>query len=149
MSITAHNIGGTEEAPEYYLMLLDLEVISTKRSLANSLAVAVRTSDSGRHSELRQMLSASSLENIEDRSTIISASQRKPVDGECPICFNDFRASQERTSCHLCGNDVHVACFESWEATIRASKDVVCCIYCKAPWMSDEHGATHLGGEAV
>ncbi|KAJ5373457.1 hypothetical protein N7517_005463 [Penicillium concentricum] len=70
-----------------------------QRSLLPSLPV---------NQELRQMLTASSLENIEDSSTLISASQRKPIEGECPVCFNDFKTNQVKKACHSCGNIVEL-----------------------------------------
>ncbi|KAJ5150659.1 uncharacterized protein N7500_010848 [Penicillium coprophilum] len=100
-------------------------------------------------SELREMLSTSSLEDIEERSTLISASQRKPVEGKCPICFNDFKSNHGARSCHSCNNNVHEACFKVWEATVHASQHVFSCLHCNAPWKSNQYRTPHLAREAV
>ena len=54
-------------------------------------------------------------------------SNRKAVDGDCPICFMAFEpASEEIVWCKAaCGNNIHKDCFEQW-ATSRAGAEVKC-----------------------
>ncbi|OQE08543.1 hypothetical protein PENVUL_c009G03219 [Penicillium vulpinum] len=89
-------------------------------------------------SELREMIASSSLDRIVETSGIISTGRSKPIEGECPICFNDFNSNQETMCCQVCDNHVHEACFKNWKATALGAKDVVRCLFCKASWKSDE-----------
>lgn len=62
---------------------------------------------------------------------------RKPVEGECPICYMDLEEeSNELVWCKAaCGNNVHKSCFEQWAASQRGS--TVKCVYCRTPWEMD------------
>lgn len=77
------------------------------------------------------MLAVLSLKRIMDTTTLTSTGERKPVEGKCLICFNDFKANQETktTWCQECGSNFHGACFKKCEATMHASQDVVSCLY--------------------
>ncbi|KAF4766807.1 hypothetical protein HAV15_010273 [Penicillium sp. str.  len=102
------------------------------------LPVTVRTSDSGRCSELREMLATLFLKRKLDTTTPTNAGERKPVDGECPICFNDFKPKQKTTWCQDCRSNFHQGCLEKWRAAIQTSDNDVRCLYCKLPWKGDE-----------
>jgi hypothetical protein len=54
-------------------------------------------------------------------------SNRKAIDGDCPICFTEFDAATEDIVwCRAaCGNNIHKACFEQWAAS-QAGKEVRC-----------------------
>jgi hypothetical protein len=46
-----------------------------------------------------------------------SNKKRKPIDGDCPICFNDMEASGDEKIvwCRAaCGQNIHRECFEMW-----------------------------------
>ncbi|KAJ5529987.1 hypothetical protein N7527_003380 [Penicillium freii] len=81
-------------------------------------------------SELREVLATLSLKRKLNTTALTSAGDRKPVEGGCPICFNDFKPNQKTTWCQECGSNFHQACFEKWGATMQASDDVVRCLYC-------------------
>ncbi|KAJ5426732.1 hypothetical protein N7465_001802 [Penicillium sp. CMV-2018d] len=100
-------------------------------------------------SELREMLATLSLKRKLNTTALTSAGDRKPVEGECPICFNDFKPNQKTTWCQECGSNFHQACFEKWGATMQASDDDVRCLYCKVPWKGEEHKTPHPTGKAV
>ncbi|KAJ5704778.1 hypothetical protein N7536_000467 [Penicillium majusculum] len=89
-------------------------------------------------SELREMLATLSLKRKLDTTTPTTAGEKKPVDGECPICFNDFKPKQKTTWCQDCGSNFHQGCFEKWRAAIQTSDNAVRCLYCKLPWKGDE-----------
>lgn len=61
---------------------------------------------------------------------------RKPLEGECPICCVDFEPENEKEQvvyCKAaCGNNVHKECFDQWAATKRGGP--VPCPYCRTPW---------------
>lgn len=66
---------------------------------------------------------------------------RKPIDGECPICCVDFEPENSKEAVVYCkgscGNNIHKDCFEQWAATKKGSADVTC-PYCRTPWQGDE-----------
>ncbi|WEW55528.1 hypothetical protein PRK78_000959 [Emydomyces testavorans] len=63
--------------------------------------------------------------------------KRKPVDGDCPICFMEFdSAKDEVVWCKVaCGNNIHKTCFQQWAASQKGKE--VRCVYCRSPWESD------------
>jgi len=64
--------------------------------------------------------------------------KRKPVEGECPICYMDFDPDQnELVWCKAaCGNNMHKECFDQWAASQRGQQ--VRCVYCRTPWQADK-----------
>ncbi|KAK3713757.1 hypothetical protein LTR37_008243 [Vermiconidia calcicola] len=66
--------------------------------------------------------------------------KRKPLEGECPICCEDFEpenTSEETVYCKAaCFNNIHKACFEQWAATKK--NGAVTCPFCRTPWQGDE-----------
>ncbi|KAK7946094.1 Znf1 [Apiospora aurea] len=67
---------------------------------------------------------------------------RKAIEGDCPICFSEFEASDETVYCKAtCGNNIHTQCFEMWAATKRqtpGAKDQVTCPMCRSLWQGDD-----------
>ncbi|BCR85097.1 RING finger protein [Aspergillus chevalieri] len=63
-----------------------------------------------------------------------AAGKRKPIEGDCPVCFMEFEPDKENIVwCRgSCGNNIHKVCFDKWAATQRAHG--VRCVYCRAPW---------------
>lgn len=64
--------------------------------------------------------------------------KRRPVEGDCPICFTAFEPeTEEIVYCKAaCGNNIHSDCFEQW-ARSQAGKEVKC-VYCRSLWQGDE-----------
>lgn len=93
--------------------------------------------------ELRQMYEESPLskENAEPEES--TDGNRKPVEGDCPICFMEFDPEKEEIVwCRArCGNNIHKTCFEQWARTQRAQG--VRCVYCRSPW-EDEKAALDM-----
>ncbi|PGH20829.1 hypothetical protein AJ80_03456 [Polytolypa hystricis UAMH7299] len=90
-------------------------------------------------SELREIFQNAPISPIDSASTENeSAGKRKPIDGDCPICFMELdAASDDIVWCHAaCGNNVHKGCFQQWAASSRASGGVRC-VYCRTPWKED------------
>lgn len=54
---------------------------------------------------------------------------QKPVDGYCPICFEEYSESNEKIIfCKwTCGNNVHSSCYEEWAKYQRGR----ICIFCR------------------
>lgn len=68
--------------------------------------------------------------------------KRKPLEGECPICADDFEPENSREAvvyCKAaCGNNIHKSCFDRWAATKRGAR--VTCPFCRTPWESGDEG---------
>lgn len=65
---------------------------------------------------------------------------RKPLDGDCSICFMPFEGAEDTVYCRAtCGQNIHKECFEMWAATKRkSSRDQVTCPMCRTPWQGDD-----------
>lgn len=69
---------------------------------------------------------------------------RKPVEGDCPICFSDMEAEgrEKIVWCRAaCGQNIHKECFEMWASTKRKQQGgsaQVTCPYCRSVWEGDE-----------
>ncbi|KAK4135812.1 hypothetical protein BT67DRAFT_261735 [Trichocladium antarcticum] len=69
---------------------------------------------------------------------------RKPVEGDCPICFCEMEAGEGGEAvvwCRAaCGQNMHKGCFETWAATKRQQSGGgdVTCPYCRSVWDGDE-----------
>lgn len=96
-------------------------------------------------------------------SSPFTPSNRKPISGDCPICFTEFApTAEEIVWCRAaCGNNIHKDCFEQWART-RARGVEVTCVYCRTPWQKgdeesvrmvkgkgkvNEEGYVNVGGE--
>ncbi|KXZ54207.1 hypothetical protein GPECTOR_5g30 [Gonium pectorale] len=67
------------------------------------------------------------------------ASVQRPVEGDCPICYEEMvagagRGAEAITFCASCGNNMHRECFSRWAASKRSGGSQVTCVYCRAPW---------------
>lgn len=67
----------------------------------------------------------------QDRSRTSSQVTRKPVEGECVICFETFKPRQQLTWCQTqCGYNFHKQCLRQWSDA--ASK--LTCPCCRSVW---------------
>jgi hypothetical protein len=75
------------------------------------------------------------------------AGKRKPVEGDCPICFCEMEEDESGEPvvwCRAaCGQNIHKGCFETWAATKRrqageGGNAEVTCPYCRSVWEGDE-----------
>ncbi|CAI7629576.1 unnamed protein product [Penicillium pancosmium] len=92
-------------------------------------------------SELCEILRGSSLNLTRPApSADENNGNRKPVDGDCPICFQEMiEATEKIVWCKAaCGNNLHKQCFDQWAAASRTSSAAgIRCVYCRSPWKSD------------
>jgi hypothetical protein len=65
---------------------------------------------------------------------------RKPVEGDCPICFTEFGDEAVVFCTAACGNNFHSECLKTWAATKRAAGVTVTCPLCRTPW--EEQGVS-------
>ena len=62
-------------------------------------------------------------------------SNRKPIEGECPICYDELEDKEAIVYCKSsCGNNVHKDCMTKWMAISRGKAT---CPYCRAKWAED------------
>jgi len=88
-------------------------------------------------SELREIFNGAPPIPTEVSSSGDTDGNRKPIEGECPICYFDFDVEHnELVWCKAaCGNNMHKSCFDQWAASQRGS--AVKCVYCRTPWQVD------------
>lgn len=64
-----------------------------------------------------------------------SHGNRKPIDDDCPICYDSFSVAEPAVWCQDgCGNNIHSACFEKWATQKRIIDGKVTCPFCRALW---------------
>ncbi|GAA82577.1 RING finger domain protein [Aspergillus luchuensis IFO 4308] len=71
-------------------------------------------------SELREMYNGSPISREQAHAEENRDGNRKPVEGDCPICFMEFEPDKEEIK---------------WAATQQAQG--VRCVYCRSPWQAD------------
>lgn len=72
---------------------------------------------------------------------------RRPVEGECPICFETMKEEQEELSwCAACGNNMHLQCVSQWASQKRQQGRLVTCVLCRRDWVDGSKPATEQGG---
>jgi hypothetical protein len=93
-----------------------------------------------RMQELREMYQSSPLNSQKEQSEDNNG-KRKPIEGDCPICFMELEPEKDEIVwCRAaCGNNIHKACFQQWAATQNAQG--VRCVYCRSAW---ETGSSEL-----
>lgn len=74
------------------------------------------------------MIDSSALKRIKAEAAAQNTpGTRKPVEGECAICFMDMKEKEKIVWCQYgCGNNLHGSCFKKWSATCGQA---VTCVY--------------------
>jgi hypothetical protein len=115
-----------------HIISVMVKVLKAPEHIAYQLALTT--------AELRQVLkNAPPIPGVETDPTDAESEQdgnRKPIEGECPICYENLKADGDpivycKTSC---GNNVHKECMQSWIASTRGKPT---CPYCRAAWEAD------------
>ncbi|KAH8730091.1 hypothetical protein GQ44DRAFT_700812 [Phaeosphaeriaceae sp. PMI808] len=123
-----------------HIVYVMLRVLKAREDIAYQLAL---TSD-----ELREVLkNAPAIPGVETDPTDAKGEQdgnRKPIEGECPICYDELDLDKDvivycKTSC---GNNVHKDCMQKWISTSRSKAT---CPYCRAPWTAEDNFDGKLG----
>ncbi|OJD18394.1 hypothetical protein AJ78_01574 [Emergomyces pasteurianus Ep9510] len=88
-------------------------------------------------SELREIFANAPVSPKDSASTENETGKRKPIEGDCPICFMEFEpATEEIVWCKAaCGNNMHETCFKQWAATQQSNG--VRCVICRSTWEVD------------
>ncbi|TQS33584.1 hypothetical protein Golomagni_06066 [Golovinomyces magnicellulatus] len=83
---------------------------------------------------------------IEDPNSVEKSKNRKPVEGDCPICYEDLNAIDKETVvwCQAaCGQNIHKTCFETWSKARRSSGPVTCPL-CRSVWAGESVDVSRL-----
>lgn len=71
-----------------------------------------------------------------------SDGNRKPVEGDCPVCVMEMTWSDDIVWCKAaCGNNIHRECQRQWA---KSKPGHVKCVYCRTPWQEDVADKTDL-----
>jgi hypothetical protein len=103
-----------------------LRVLKAPENIAYQLALTT--------TELRSLFTTSPPIPAADPSAESNDGNRKPIEGECPICYCEFEDSEKKNILYCktaCGNNVHKDCMASWAS---AKNGKATCPYCRAAW---------------
>ncbi|KAL5120483.1 hypothetical protein ACEQ8H_001501 [Pleosporales sp. CAS-2024a] len=132
-----HAIKGNQCKHIIYVML---RVLKAREEIAYQLALTT--------SELRDVLkNAPPIPGVETDPTDARGEQdgnRKPIEGECPICYDKLESGKDAiVYCKAsCGNNVHKDCMQKW---IAMTKGKPTCPYCRAKWAAEDGFEGKLG----
>lgn len=77
------------------------------------------------------------------KSTI--SATRKPVEGECPVCWEAFIDTQTVLFCKTtCGNNFHKSCIVEWLIAPANRQESLKCPMCRGAWDDQELKELHL-----
>lgn len=116
-----------------HVIYVMLRVLKAQEKIAYQLALT--------SSELREVFKhAPPIPGVETDNKDASGEQdgnRKPVEGECPICYDELESGKDAiVYCKAsCGNNIHKNCMQKW---ISMARGKATCPYCRAKWMDDE-----------
>ncbi|KAF4984768.1 hypothetical protein FZEAL_129 [Fusarium zealandicum] len=155
--------GGTDECPEE-----DIEMTGSTGNIYN-VHIGKRPSCTCPHNQkgkqckhilyvMKRVLNApfdlvyqlglltSELRTIFDAAPPIAASKggdsdkRKPIEGDCPICYCEFEADSPESivwCAAACGQNIHEHCFKMWAKT-KGGTGKVTCPMCRSLWKGDK-----------
>ena len=63
-----------------------------------------------------------------------SSVAQRPVEGDCPICFDDLDSGGVVWCKGQCGNNIHSTCMKTWLTHGKGGKT---CPMCRAPWIGE------------
>lgn len=118
-----------------HIVYIMLRVMKAREEVAYQLALT--------STELRELIkNAPLIPGVEtdgnDKPGEELAGNRKPIEGECPICYDELDPKKDnvifcKTSC---GNNVHKGCMQSWIQV--AARGKATCPYCRTVWETAE-----------
>jgi hypothetical protein len=87
-------------------------------------------------SELRSLIQNASPIPSANAEADSSDGTRKPIEGECPICYSEFEDGEDVVYCKAaCGNNIHKECMVSW---MTARHEKATCPLCRATWIDHD-----------
>jgi len=71
----------------------------------------------------------------EERSKKIKQAIQKKIEGDCPICYEEMKPTDNLVFCKFsCGNSVHLHCWNKWCDIRKQAAEELKCIYCRSRW---------------
>lgn len=118
-----------------HVVYVMLRVLKAREEIAYQLALV--------SSELREVMrNAPPIPGTETEKQSEDGN-RKPIEGECPICYDDLDAKEDIVYCKTsCGNNIHKVCMQNW---VAAARNNATCPYCRAKWDTDAVLASKVG----
>jgi hypothetical protein len=116
-----------------HIIYVMLRVLKAREDIAYQLALTT--------SELREVLNnAPPIPGVDTDTKDARGEQdgnRKPIEGECPICYDDLDPGKDAiVYCQTsCGNNVHKSCIQTW---IAMANSKATCPYCRAKWAAED-----------
>jgi hypothetical protein len=123
-----------------HIVYVMLRVLKAREDIAYQLALT--------STELCEVLkNAPPIPGVETDPTDAHGEQdghRKPIEGECPICYDHLEPGKDAiVYCKIsCGNNVHKDCMQKW---ISMSRRKATCPYCRAAWAAEDGFDGKLG----
>lgn len=81
-------------------------------------------------------------------------SSRRPIEGDCPICFENLKAADPTrpddvtTFCESCGHNFHKSCVQNWVRARSQGQSQASCPLCRAN-MNNIQGTTQISAAAT
>ncbi|KAF2789989.1 hypothetical protein K505DRAFT_377835 [Melanomma pulvis-pyrius CBS 109.77] len=113
-----------------HIIYVMLRVLKAPENIGYQLALT--------SSELQELFKNAAPIPAADAEAASGDGNRKPIEGECPICYCEFEITESKNIVYCkaaCGNNVHKDCMASW-ATAKRGKAT--CPYCRAAWAEEE-----------
>ncbi|KAH7125431.1 hypothetical protein B0J11DRAFT_435078 [Dendryphion nanum] len=118
-----------------HIIYVMLRVLKAREETAYQLALL--------SPELRDLLAHAPAIPVADPDSEFTDGNRKPIEGECPICYTEFDPATEAiVYCKAsCGNNVHKECMQNWA---KASRGMATCPMCRSAWPSQEFASSKV-----
>jgi hypothetical protein len=112
-----------------HLIYLMLRVYKVREEIGYQLALL--------SSELREIFKDAPIPSATPTTADSSDPRRKPIEGDCPICYSELETESEKiVYCKEgCGNNIHRDCMNNWA---QAKGGKATCPYCRAKWAGEE-----------
>lgn len=130
-------------SPAHSLTIPPPDVVSRER-LALAIAVEQRAAarEARNSSPTAQQEPSAKPTTPPCRST--GAATRKPVEGECPVCWEPFHDAQAILFCKTtCGNNFHKTCIVEWLTAPANRQESLKCPMCRGAWDDQELKELH------
>ncbi|TLD20046.1 hypothetical protein E2P81_ATG09116 [Venturia nashicola] len=130
-------------SPVHSLTIPPPDVVARER-----LALALAMEQRAAAREARNTSPTSQQENPAKPSTqsckSIASATRKPVEGECPVCWEPFLDAQTILFCKTtCGNNFHKSCIVEWLTAPANRQALLKCPMCRGAWDDQELKELH------
>ncbi|KAF2742431.1 hypothetical protein M011DRAFT_481722 [Sporormia fimetaria CBS 119925] len=111
-----------------HIIYVMLRVLKAPEHIAYQLALT--------SSELREVFKNAPPIPKADSEDDTNDGHRKPIEGDCPICYCEFEDTKDTiVYCKTgCGNNVHKSCMQQWA---QVQKGKTTCPYCRSRWADD------------